>query len=157
MMNLWNDLFARTIRSALIPATTTAVVVGACGQAEQQNGVAPINAISHIVWGDLAAREESITVRHTLVGGALNTAAVIAWTGLYEAVFGKSARQGNVRNALLGGAATAALAYVTDYHIVPERFTPGFEKRLSSKSLLLVYGTLALSIPLGSLLERNGR
>lgn len=156
-MNFWQDLLTRTLRSAVPPAVTTAVAVAACGHAEGESAVAPINAISHILWGDSAARKEGLTVRHTLAGGALNSAAVIAWTGVYEAMFGKAARGGNVPAAILGGVSTAALAYITDYHVVPERFTPGFEKRLSPKSLFLVYATLALSIPLCSLQERGGR
>ena len=45
------------------------------------------------------------------------------------------------------------MAYFTDYHVVPDRLTPGFEKRLSPKSLRVVYSALALSLPIASLAE----
>jgi hypothetical protein len=38
--------------------------------------------------------------------------------------------------------------------LVPERLTPGFEKRLSNKSLLAIYGTLAVGLGLGLLGKR---
>ena len=44
------------------------------------------------------------------------------------------------------GVATSALAYVIDYHVVPDRFTPGFEKRLPERSLGLIYAALALGL-----------
>lgn len=59
--------------------------------------------------------------------------------------------------ALLGGAAVAAVAYVTDYYFVPKRLTPGFEKRLSGPAMFAVYATLALSLPIAALCERKTR
>lgn len=57
--------------------------------------------------------------------------------------------------ALLGGAATAALAYLTDYHVVPRRLTPGVEKRLTGRSLFLVFGALAVGLSAGAWLRRR--
>jgi hypothetical protein len=48
--------------------------------------------------------------------------------------------------AVTAGVATSALAYVVDYHVVPDRFTPGFEKRLPDRSLGLIYTVLALGL-----------
>jgi hypothetical protein len=56
---------------------------------------------------------------------------------------------------LTGGTIIAAIAYIVDYHVVPRRLTPGFEMRLSNRSLLAIYGTLALSLGLGSLMKRK--
>jgi hypothetical protein len=47
---------------------------------------------------------------------------------------------------MLGAAAVSAVAYVTDYHLVPRRLTPGWEHRVSGKSLAAVYGVLALGL-----------
>ena len=47
------------------------------------------------------------------------------------------------------GKTHSAVAYATDYHVVPERLTPGFEKRLSNESLAIVYGVLAACLALG--------
>jgi len=56
--------------------------------------------------------------------------------------------------AIAGGAIVSALAYVTDYHLVPKRLTPGFEKRLSNKSLFGIFATLALSLAVGSMMGK---
>jgi hypothetical protein len=40
----------------------------------------------------------------------------------------------------------SALAYVTDYHVIPSRFTPGFELSLSRRSFPSLYAALALGL-----------
>lgn len=54
-----------------------------------------------------------------------------------------------IAKSLIGGAAVSGLAYVTDYKLVPAWLTPGFEKRLSNRSLLGIYAALALGLALG--------
>jgi hypothetical protein len=51
----------------------------------------------------------------------------------------------------------AAAAYVTDYHVVPKRLTPGWELRISPRSLLATYAVLALALPLRGLLGGRRR
>ena len=46
--------------------------------------------------------------------------------------------------------AATAVAAVVDLAIVPRRLTPGFERRLSARSLALVYGALAVGLLLGA-------
>ena len=52
--------------------------------------------------------------------------------------------------------ATTAAA-VVDLCLVPRRLTPGFERRLSGRSLWLVYGGLALGMTAGALLLQGSR
>lgn len=144
---------ANTLEASVPASAATTVVVSLCGQAESGNPIAPLNAVSHILWGDEAARQDDASVSHTAVGVALNTAAVTSWAGIYEAAFGGRARRGDVTAGLIGGAVVSAAAYVTDYYIVPRRLTPGFEKRLSPASMLAVYTTLALSLPVASIVH----
>lgn len=145
------DFLSRTLQTAGPATTATSAIVAACGSIEDGNPVAPINAVSHIAWGDEAANEEEASLKYTLSGATLNAAAVASWAAIFELAFGKRARQGNVSAAVVGGVATATLAYVTDYYIVPKRLTPGFEKRLSPPSLFAVYAALAATLPLASL------
>jgi hypothetical protein len=152
MIRLTNWLI-NTLEATVPASAATTAVVALCGHAEHGNPVAPINAISHIVWGDEAARQDDPSGAYTATGLALNTAAVASWAGVYEAAFGGRARRGDLGAGLVGGALVSALAYITDYYIVPERLTPGFEKRLSPASMLAVYTTLALSLPAASLME----
>jgi hypothetical protein len=57
--------------------------------------------------------------------------------------------------AVAKGAFVSALAYVTDYFVVPKRLTPGFEKRLSPAGMLTMYGSLAGALALGEWLARR--
>lgn len=113
--------------------------------------MAPLNAISHIAWGKAATARNDVSWKYTASGLALNLAATTSWATLYEFIFGRAADKGDVAKALVGGAVVSGLAYVTDYHIVPARLTPGFEKRLSGRSLFGIYTVLALGLALGSL------
>jgi hypothetical protein len=45
-----------------------------------------------------------------------------------------------------GAVGVAALAYVTDYHLIPRRFTPGFELSLSRHSFPWLYAALAAGL-----------
>lgn len=151
----WNEAVRRATRSGAIAAATTSACVAWAGARDSGNAIAPINATSHIAWGPSAATVGSVDARHTLVGAALNVGACIFWATFYEKWFGRAAARGAVGTALLGGAVVAAAAYVTDYHVVPRRLTPGWEYRVSRRSLGTVYAVLALSLPLWGLLRRH--
>ena len=131
-------------------AATTAAVA-ACGLLEDESAAVPVNAISHIAFGDEAATHDEASAKYTGTGLALNATAVTGWAMIHELIGGRAADRGDVAATLLSGAAVSALAYVTDYYLVPDRFTPGFEKRLSNRSLFGIYATLALSLAAGSL------
>jgi hypothetical protein len=84
----------------------------------------------------------------------LNHASAIFWAAFYEYFFGgrdvasnaASPASGRFVRPVIGAAAVTAGAYITVYYLVPKRLTPGFEKRMSGKSLAAVYGALALSL-----------
>ena len=126
-------------------AATTAVLALFGRRAGDTAG--PINAVSHILYGDEAADQHGISAKYTLPGALLNTAAVLSWAAVQAFVFGS-------RRSWLAGPAVSALAYVTDYHVVPRRLTPGFEKRLGPLGMAAVYGVLGLSLALGSRASR---
>lgn len=50
---------------------------------------------------------------------------------------------------------TAVAAYTIDFYLIPKRLTPGFENRLSKRSLFFVYGTFALGLAVPALLARK--
>ncbi|RYG70787.1 hypothetical protein EON80_06905 [bacterium] len=128
---------------------TTSGAVALCGQIEDGDAVSPLNAISHIAYGDEAYSEREISVKYTGTGVALNQVAVTSWVLLYELLFGRARSRGEKGTALLGGVFVAGLAYLIDYHAVPERLKPGFEKHLMPRSLLFIYATLALALSVG--------
>lgn len=141
----------KSIQVGIIASAATTLAVNALGEFEEGNAVAPINAVSHILWGDRAADQEGVSMKYTLTGGLLNTAAIVGWAGVHQLLFARSPLNKTLPGALATGAMTAALAYITDYYVVPKRFTPGFEKRLSTYSLFGVYATLAVALAAGSI------
>jgi hypothetical protein len=149
----WRHTFADALITGSIASVATAATAAACGARDSGSAIAPINATSHMMWGPEAAEVRTVTARHTLPGLALNEGAGIFWATLYERVFGEAADNGDTGRAIAGGVAVAALAYVTDYHLVPKRLTPGWEMRISGRSLALVYAALALALPLRGLLR----
>lgn len=116
-----HQLMSRAMRTTIPATAITTAAVSICGQADDGECIAPINAVSHILWGDKAARQESASLQYTATGVALNTAAVASWSLVYELLFGQAARKGKTSTAVLGGVAVAGLAYVTDYYVVPKR------------------------------------
>ena len=169
-MNLWllpdasateHDLLARIpVRNALISGTiagiATAVTAALCARRYDMAPAAPINAVSHVVWGDEAGAQDEASVKYTATGFVTNHAACIFWAAIYEAVFGAGAQRGEAGKALLGAALVTGVAYVTDYHLVPRRLTPGYELRLPGRALAAIYGALAAALPLRAL-SRSAR
>src|SRR5678816_3465704 len=112
-----------TARSILsLTASTTAATtaaIAAAGAIELRNAAAPLNAVSHIVWGDDAALQNDTSVRYTAFGTAINAAAMASWCVLHHVIFRPDRRWAGLAPALARGAATAAAAYVVDYYVVP--------------------------------------
>jgi hypothetical protein len=149
----WSDALRDATQSGAIAAGTVSAAVALAGARDSGSAVAPLNATSHIAWGESAGAVESVDAKHTLLGMALNAGACFFWATFYEKWFGRAAERRDVGVALLGGAVVATAAYVTDYHLVPKRLTPGWELRLSRRSLAAAYVVLALSLPLRGLLR----
>ena len=156
----------RAIASGTISGLATAAATLVEGKRETGSYYAPLNATSHIIWGDEAARQDGPTLKYTLTGFLLNHASTIFWALFYEKLFGQHASKhgradaGNapapLAEPILGAAAVTTAAYVIDYHLIPERFTPGFEKRLSAKSLAVIFVTLAIGLAARDLIEAAG-
>jgi hypothetical protein len=144
-----------TITTGAMATASTTAALAILGKLENDSAVSPINAVSHMLWGDEAADTDVVDTEHTLAGAGLNAAAVTSWAGLFELFMPRKGAP-SVQRALLAGTATAAAAYYTDYHLVPERLTPGFEKRLSQPALIGVFATLALSLAAASLCRGSG-
>jgi len=152
-MKTWKEIALEALATGKLATLATTATIAVCGKAELDNPIAPINAISHIAFGDEAAREDSASLKYTATGFVLHDAACTSWAALHARLFGGAVAKGSTRAAFAGGAFISALAYVTDYYLVPKRLTPGVEKRLSNRSLAAIYTVLALSLALGSLLN----
>jgi hypothetical protein len=153
MRSLW-QFVKDTLATGGAATAATSAVAAWCGRLETGRTAAPINAVSHIVWGDKAAAEQDDpSLQYTAVGAGLNAAAVTGWAAMHELIVGDGRRSRHPAAALASGVAVSAAAYITDYYVVPKRLTPGFELRLSNTSLLAIYSTLAVSLAVGGLLK----
>ena len=139
-----------TLATGAVATTATSGALAVLGKLENGKMFAPINAVSHIVWGKEAMRTNKFDVRHTLLGSILNGVAITGWAGMHE-LFMPRDRKPGLGRSLLSGGAVSTVAYITDFHIVPKRLTPGFEERISRTGLLTVYAILAVALAAGSL------
>jgi hypothetical protein len=145
----------------LAETTTSSVLVAAAaaaaGRWESGSVWRPINAISHIVWGPGAAKPTGFRPRYSLAGLALNYGACWFWAWFQRAAKRRLRLPDSPQAAAGLAAAVSAAAYITDYHLVPRRFTPGFELSLSSRHFPWLYGALALGLMLPALVGPAGR
>lgn len=155
-MSANQGLMGRAWVSGMTAGLAAAAMASVAGKRASASYAGPLNATSHVLWGERAAQQDRPSAKYTLTGFLLNQAAGIFWALPYE----KWLRASRKRPALsvqpvLAAAAVAAGAYLTDYYLVPKRFTPGFEKRMPLASLALVYGALALGLAAPHLLRKN--
>jgi hypothetical protein len=149
----WAEASRDALISGAIASAVTTAAVAIAGRRDSGSALAPINATSHVLHGSKAAAVTDADIGHTALGFVINTGAAVFWAALYEKAFGAAAERGDIAEAWLGGKAVAGLAYMTDYHAVPKRLTPGWEYRISERSLMAVYAALALSLPVRGLLK----
>lgn len=143
-----NALEGVIVKSQIAGAATTGAVAF-CGLFEDGDAVSPVNDISHIVWGDKAFDEGEVSLKYTGTAVLLNQTAIGSWALLHQLGFGRAQRRGDTLNSVLGGILVSGLAYIVDYHLVPPRLKPGFERHLTPRSLFFIYAALALALGLG--------
>jgi hypothetical protein len=119
------------------------------GRSELRSAAAPINAPSHWVWGDRALREDRTSLRFTLTGMVTHLASAMFWGVLYDHLRRRHARP-TVTHAVSDAAVVTATAACVDLIVVPQRLTPGFERRLSTRGLAWVYASFAAGLVLGA-------
>jgi hypothetical protein len=135
--NAWSE--------GLSAATLSGLALLALGRRETGSPWAPLNAVSHMVWGGRAYWRDDPSARYTLLGTALHTGGSLLWGGLYTLLRRRRLRP-TPANALTDAAAVTALAAVVDLRLTPRRFTPGFEHRLTPRGMGLFYGSFALGL-----------
>src|SRR5690606_41012256 len=90
---------------------------------------------------------------YSLPGLVINAGAGLWWAAVFQKLFGEQADRRGPMVALAGGLATAGLAYVVDYKLVPKRLTPGWELRISDKSLYMSLAAMGLGLGVGAILR----
>jgi hypothetical protein len=148
---MYTNILERALISGSLAAAAVTLVVSLAGRRSTGSSAAALNATSHFLWGERAGREHGYSLKYTATGFIANYGASVFWALFYEALAGGKRR--TAARALRDGALISAAAYVTDYHVVPKRLTPGFEMRLPRAALGGVYAALALGLSAWDLLN----
>jgi hypothetical protein len=146
ILDEWRRAAVRAQWSGAAASLASAAVLAWRGARETGAPAAPINAVSHWLHGDKAARRNAATLRYTATGYLTHHAASVFWATVFERWIARRAWRG--ASPSLPAAGTAALAALIDYTITPHRFRPGYEKRLALRSLVLVYAAFGLGLAL---------
>ncbi len=134
---------------ALAAATNAAIMLAS--DKENGNPWAALNSVAHIIDGDGKEQPAVYSPRESWLGIGVNGTAMCAWGVIYEGALLVTKTKSSVLTALLGTTA----AYLIDYKAVPKQFTPGIEKRLSHRSVLIAYAALALGLALSPVWNKN--
>ncbi|MGK6310510.1 hypothetical protein [Variovorax sp. DT-64] len=147
------------LRTGLIAGAVASVVstlaLALAGRRQAGSAVAPTNAISHWLWRGEALAVDRPTLRHTVVGYAIHHLSSTFWAVLYAWLHGNRQEAQTVPKALAGATVAAAMACLVDYKATPKRLTPGFEHRLSTGAMALVYGAFAVGLAAGCLMANK--
>ena len=154
-MQSWKTAMRRGLFSGSSASLLSTLALAAMGKRETGSLVAPTNAVSHWLWGDEAARHNAPSLRYTLVGYVIHHASATFWAVLFERLMGGRLDKKDLPTTLAASAAASAVACFTDYQLTPRRLHPGYEKRLSTPSLALVYGAFALGLAAGAMATRR--
>ena len=149
-MTSWKGALREGLVSGALAAAFSAAVVAIAGRRESGSAVAPINSVSHWLWGDEAAQDESVNVRHTGVGAVTNLLAGIFWGTLHAKFRPRVSGDAVVPAAIAGAVATSVVAGVVDYGLIPRRLTPGWEQRVSNASVAMALAAVAAGIAIGT-------
>ncbi|MGV3570224.1 MAG: hypothetical protein ACO1PB_06455 [Ramlibacter sp.] len=118
---------------------------------------APVNAVSHWVFGDRALREDPPSARYTLTGALIHHGAAVFWGVLHAKAWGCRDEAKRPLPALAGALAAAGVACFVDYRLTPPRLSPGFEHRLATREMVNEYAWVAVGLAVGSMLMRRRR
>lgn len=136
-----------------VASVVSSVALAALSQMETGHPFAAVNATSHWLWKGESFRQDGPTIRYTLVGYAIHHLASMFWGVVADRLFADSTCRPATR-VLRNAALTTVAASVGDYLVVPKRFTPGVEARLSRGAVSLFYLAFAAGLAAGMIYVR---
>lgn len=116
---------------------------------------APLNAVSHWIFGDSALRQDGAAPLFTGTGFLIHHLASIFWGVLHARAWAARPECKRPARAVAGAVVASGVACLVDYRLTPKRLTPGFEHRLSTREMVNVYALFALGLALGSMWMRK--
>jgi len=147
-MNLFAEATSRALVSGTTASALSTVALAACGARDCRSVFAPVNAVSHWLWRDAALRQQHPSLRYTLTGYVIHHAMSILWGAAYEALLYTDGAHRSRWHPYAAGLGVAATACLVDLKATPRRLTPGFERKLSARSLTLVYAAFGIGLAL---------
>lgn len=148
-MASWKESLRDGALAGSIASVLSAAALAVAGRRTNGEPAAPVNAVSHWVWGDAALRQDEPTLRHTAVGYLIHHAASLFWSTLHMRAWGKPPVPAKAGPVIAQAATTAAVACFVDFKLTPHRFTPGFQHRLDKRQLASVYVLFGVGLALG--------
>jgi hypothetical protein len=146
-------LIGRTVITSTVASAASALALALLARAERRGALRPLNATSHWLHGDAAARDAKADVKRTAVGVVTHHLAAMFWSAILESALGS--RKRTLPALAINGAAVAALAAVVDYALMPRRLSPGWELALTRKSMAGAFGAMAAGLAAGALASRG--
>ena len=157
-MKGWDDAWRDGNQSGAIASLLSAAVLAEASRRETGSPFTCLNATSHWIWGDEAARHRAPSLRRTAAGYLIHHAASCFWGVLYERMIGERTDRLPPAAKVAAGLAAAGFACLVDYRLVPHRLSPGFELRLSHRSIAAGYLAFGLGLALAGMgREARGR
>jgi len=153
-MTTWKDAFREGLVSGSLAALLSAGYLAVAGW-RRGHPAAPVNAVSHWIFGERALREDDASVAYTASGYVTHHAASVFWGVLHAKAWGARPEAKQPLAAAAGAVAAAGVASFVDYQLTPKRLTPGFEHRLARPEMTTVYAFFALGLMAGSLLMKK--
>lgn len=154
-MKKWKLILTQGVVAGSLASVISTAVLALAGRRESGSAAAPLNAISHWYWGDEALRRDKADLAHTAAGYLTHHVAATFWATLYAALASNRPALRTTPGIVLGAVATSATAALIDFKFTPQRFTPGYEHRLSTGALLGVHAALAIGLAAGALAVRG--
>ena len=144
--------------SGSLAALFSAAVLAAAGRRESTGAAAPMNATSQWLWGQREAlHTDRPDWRHTVTGYLVHHLAASFWAVLHARILDDRPMAERPAPALAAALTTASVAAMVDLRMTPERFTPGFQHRVSKSALVAAYAAFGVGLAAGSLAVRRVR
>lgn len=145
----------RALVSGAASSIVSTVAMAVVAKKDTGSPYAATNAVSHYVHGNKASYRDRFSLRYTVPGLLIHHANATFWSFVFERVMGGVLDQKNPAGILASAAATSAFAAFTDHKLAPRPMQPGYQKRLSNKSLGVVYASIAVGMALGAMFLRK--
>jgi hypothetical protein len=155
-MHAWTETGRSALVSGTVASIATTAALALLALADGKRALQPTNATSHWLHGEGAGRYRQADLAHTFVGYVTHHASAIFWALPLQRWLASRPRR-SPEIILRDAVAMAAIAAVVDYALVPKRLTPGWEEVLPKRSIVAVYGVMALALAAGALIAQERR